>query len=392
MHTEVREYVRKWATTDPAAMIVELGSRNTSGERIRDLFAGTRYLGVDAVAGVDVDVVANAADWRPDEPVDLVVCCEMFEHTPRWREVVANSFHMLRPGGRAVFTCAGPERRVHGVNHDDPDQPGYYQNVTPEELWIAMDAAGFVDTSVRSVPHRSTHLGGTDTQGTGQRPEDRETGNVVLTCLLTSQPDPQRQRRWEPDPAILDTWADSIRGATAVVLMDEPAPYPAAVVQRVESSLLNPYYARWHHYRRWLAEYPDIGKVWITDGSDVEMLREPWGHMEPGTLYVGSEPEVVGCSWMRVNHHDPTIAAWIRRNARLPLLNAGLVGGHREVVMRFVEHLCRDLDRFPDDSDMGAFNFTAYGGRFDARVETGPRIHTVFKANADNGQAFWRHR
>src|SRR5450759_1581776 len=124
MHAEAKEYAARWATNDPAITVVELGSRNTSSARVRDLFRGTQYLGVDAVPGDDVDVVANAAEWLPAAPVDLVLCCELFEHTPRWAEIVVNALLMLRPGGRAVFTCAGPGRAVHGVNHDDPDLPG----------------------------------------------------------------------------------------------------------------------------------------------------------------------------------------------------------------------------------------------------------------------------
>lgn len=168
MHKEAYRYVSKFSTT--TAAVVELGSRNTYGARIRDLFDGCAYIGVDAVDGPDVDIVANAAEWQPDTPVDLVVCCELFEHSPRWREVVANSWQMLRPQGRAVFTCAGPGRAVHGVNHDDPDRPGWYRNVTAAEMRDAMTAAGYVDVEAAQVRHRSTTLGGSDIHATGIRP------------------------------------------------------------------------------------------------------------------------------------------------------------------------------------------------------------------------------
>jgi len=170
MHIEAKDFVAQWSSNDPELTVVELGSRNTSGDRIRDLFTGTTYLGVDAVDGDDVDVVANATTWQPDEPVDLVLCCELFEHTPHWFDIVANAFNVVKPGGRVVFTCAGPGRAVHGVYHDDPDLPGYYDNVSANSLRHAMESAGFIDVEVTEVPHRSTFLGGTDTQATGVRP------------------------------------------------------------------------------------------------------------------------------------------------------------------------------------------------------------------------------
>lgn len=168
MHRQARRYVARFATR--TGTIVELGSRDTSQMRVRDLFAGCSYVGVDASPGADVDIVVNAADWQPPAPVDVVVCCEVFEHSPLWREIIANAFAMLRPGGRAVFTCAGPGRAVHGVGHDDADSPGWYANLTAGELSAAMTSAGFTDVECAQVRHRSTRQRGSDIQATGVRP------------------------------------------------------------------------------------------------------------------------------------------------------------------------------------------------------------------------------
>lgn len=169
MHDESRAYISQWST-DEQISVVELGSRHTWGEPIRGLFKNANYHGIDAQHGDGVDEVANASTWQPPNPVDLVVCSEVFEHTPRWREIVANSFHMLTVGGRAVFTCAGPGRAIHGVGTDSPDDRDYYVNVSPHELFEAMKSAGFVEVKAGNVPHRSTPLSGTDTQATGVRP------------------------------------------------------------------------------------------------------------------------------------------------------------------------------------------------------------------------------
>lgn len=402
MHAEARAFVGRWAEevfagADPEGLfVIELGSRNTSGERVRDLFGGARYLGVDAVAGAGVDVVANAAEWSPPDEADLVVCCEMFEHTPRWREVVRNAYAMLRPGGRAVFTCAGPGRRVHGVNHDDPDQPGYYGNVSASELRLAMAEAGFSEVGVQSVPHLSTNLGGSDTQATGIRPDPNggvPRVNMVMTSLLTAAPDPQRGRRWDPDPSILDRWAGSILSAESVVVSDDAGfRHPGARVETVRPLPLSPYYARWFHCQGVLAEAANVDRVFITDGSDVRMLREPWGLMEHGLIYVGSEPMLLGCDWMRDSHQNPAMRRWMRRHTRLPLLNAGILGGYRREVLQFLGALCENLRQYPDVSDMAVFNFTARMAPWRDRVVTGPQVHTDFKSYSDNGVAWFSHK
>lgn len=166
MHDEAFSFVgRQVKRIGPVRTVVEIGSRETWGPRIRDLFTDTEYVGIDPIAGPGVDVVANGAVWQPDAPVDLVVCCEVFEHSPRWRDIVANAFAMLSQGGVAIFTCAGPGRPKHGVNHDDPDQPGWYANVAPADLWAAMRAAGFVQVEAEG----GQSYAGTDTYAIGWR-------------------------------------------------------------------------------------------------------------------------------------------------------------------------------------------------------------------------------
>lgn len=167
MHAEAFAYVARWATEE-AVSVVEIGARHTWGPRLRPLFPNATYVGIDPVAGDDVDVVANGATWQPDKPVDVVICAEVFEHTPRWEDIVVNAAAMLKPGGRVIFTCAGPGRAVHGVNDDDPDRPGWYANVHFSDLVAAM-RPHLAEVHAAEVPHQSTHLGGTDTQATGVR-------------------------------------------------------------------------------------------------------------------------------------------------------------------------------------------------------------------------------
>lgn len=154
------DYVARFATAEPVA-VVEIGSRNVNGTA-RDQFPHASWHGIDAQTGPGVDEVADGATWQPPATVDLVVCTEVFEHTPNWRDIVVNTARMLRSGGRAVFTCAGPGRAPHGVHVDDPIRPGWYANVSIAELHAAMVDAGYVDVDVEQF--------GEDTRATGTKP------------------------------------------------------------------------------------------------------------------------------------------------------------------------------------------------------------------------------
>ena len=233
--------------------------------------------------------------------------------------------------------------------------------------------------------------------------EYRTERDVVLTCLLTSVTDPQRGRRMSPDLAALDVLLKSVT-SPAVVFHDEleAVDGPARTFVKVDPVPgLNPYFARWLHFWRYLRDHPEIRYVWCVDGTDVEQLHEP--ALEPGRLYLGYEPTVVGCEWMRTHHRAAVVTEFIDANADRTLLNAGVVGGHRDVVMPFLHDLIRAYwdnaaDRFHridtqtlGVGDMGIFNQVAWT-RYADRIVYGPRVTTVFKANDRNDYSWWRHK
>ena len=155
MHDNAFDLVRRIVQSlPPLRTVVEFGSRIVNGS-VREIFTdAATYVGVDAVAGPGVDVVADAANWRPATPcVDCVVCCEVLEHTPRGREIIASAFRALRPGGCLVVTCASAGRAPHSADGDGPPKPGeYYENVAPDDLTGWCRAAGFAVTLLGPPP------------------------------------------------------------------------------------------------------------------------------------------------------------------------------------------------------------------------------------------------
>jgi len=151
MHDAALKFVADFAaitgleTADVVA--VDIGGRETNGHA-RWIFRNARWTVVDAADGPGVDIVADGATWQPDQPVPLVLCTELFEHTPAMREILANIYAMLEDGGMCVMTMAGPGRAVHGLYHDDPLVPGHYANIEPDELEFALQTAGFSEWEV----------------------------------------------------------------------------------------------------------------------------------------------------------------------------------------------------------------------------------------------------
>lgn len=144
MHAEAYGWISETLTRLPAPRsVLEFGSRNINGS-VRGLFQDVVYVGVDQRPGPDVDVVADAVTYRPETPVDLLVCAEVLEHADQAQALVANAVSCVRPGGHLLITCAMPHRRRHSGTDGGPVRWGeYYQNVRPAELeaWLATAGA-----------------------------------------------------------------------------------------------------------------------------------------------------------------------------------------------------------------------------------------------------------
>src|SRR5690606_5041250 len=121
--------------------------------------------------------------------------------------------------------------------------------------------------------------------------EFRDLDDVVMTCLLTAQKDPQRGRAMSAQASMLSDWRKSLPGHVRPVVLHTSLQGELPGTELVQvTQFINVYFERWLGYYRWLRDHPEVGRVWCTDGTDVVMLRDPFAEMVPGRLYVGSEP------------------------------------------------------------------------------------------------------
>lgn len=153
MHQAVLDWVQsKLAKLPPRARVVELGSYDINGS-VRPLFGDVAYVGVDVREGPGVDVVADAATFKPDQPPDTVISCEVLEHVAQAADVIANAYDMLAPGGLLLLTGAMNPRPPHSLVDGGAVRPGeYYKNADPGELLRWLEP--FVDVEIEAHPDR----------------------------------------------------------------------------------------------------------------------------------------------------------------------------------------------------------------------------------------------
>lgn len=275
------------------------------------------------------------------------------------------------------------------------------------ELFTALDEHDGVESTMTQADLNYSEGPGKELRMQSRHSADyiefRELDDVVLTCLLTRQTDPQRSKPMDAKPEALAALRKSVKGHRFIVLHTD-LPEGSLPEQVKVEQYINPYFERWLRYFHWLRDHPEVGRVWCVDGTDVTMLRDPFPEMEPGVLYVGSEPSTLRNEWMLKHHPDRKINTFMREHPNLQLLNAGLLGGDRQTVMAFCQAMCKEF--FDDHTewifgweterlgvgDMGAFQWVARN-RFGDRLSYGSYVNTVFKADETNNKvSWWKHK
>ncbi|WP_447402195.1 glycosyltransferase family 2 protein [Klebsiella variicola] len=309
--------------------------------------------------------------------------------------------------GRGMYEHSDLALRIHNAGLTT----WAYADVTGSEKLIhSLDEHEAVERSVPK-PDRvalvernvKIHNERRDTSFTGYV-EYRRQSDVVITTLLTSEPDPQRGSKMTASPDMLNKWASSLRQCVGIALVDELQTAPAGIeLYRVPDVKMNVYFRRWLHIWQHLREHPEYRFVWCTDGTDVEMLRAPWEEMLPGMVYVGSEPKTYADIWAKQNHPELIYQEFIDAHRNDVMLNAGLLGGSRADVMSFAHGIIRLYYRIESYrfwkkeqagaavGDMIAFGLVAQS--FADRIITGPLVHSVFKTDGLGKEiAWWKHK
>lgn len=154
MHNAAMEYIFKsfhaWRNDKTNLSVLEIGSLDINGS-VRPMFKPFQasYTGIDMQEGPGVDIVVDAAKFINFEAYDVIVCAEVFEHTPYWPQIIQNSYNNLLPGGVFIATMAGEGRPPHSAIDENPIRDWeHYSNIGWWELQQKLKLVGFKNVNV----------------------------------------------------------------------------------------------------------------------------------------------------------------------------------------------------------------------------------------------------
>lgn len=266
----------------------------------------------------------------------------------------------------------------------------YMDVVGSEQLIHSMDEHQEVASSIAKIERRmmaqnNAQLLEASASSSEYAPYGR---NIVLTCYFSGVIDPQRDERWTADHKAVEKLEYSVQARG----LDFELIHNCFNLPNLTTIQGSPYFERWLKQYQYLRDHPEVDFVFITDATDVDMLNNPFPHIGRDVLYVGDEPgQTLSNSWLLSRHQEPVVNQYFREHPDLPLLNCGVVGGSRELVMA----LCHDMWAYSlkhpsETTDMGIFNYlmhTKYAG-----ADYGRHVTTEFKKFERSSNAWFRHK
>jgi glycosyltransferase involved in cell wall biosynthesis len=216
--------------------------------------------------------------------------------------------------------------------------------------------------------------------------------NQILTCFFTGINDPQRTEQWTADLTLIDDLIDSLNGLGLVIIHDcfDVTEYRGAKLIRVEPGG-NPYTKRWIEYKKYI-ENNEIENVFCVDATDVQVLKNPFDEISKNRIYIGDEKSTIHNDWLRRHHNKPIFARFFMSFRRKVLLNAGIVGGNRNILLRFLKDLTELIGNNDVGlTDMAAVNYIAYT-KYQMELSHGEQVNTVFKSYQPNDISWFKHK
>lgn len=284
----------------------------------------------------------------------------MFEHTDYSNRIHNNALTKFR-----VMDVAGSSDLIYSM--DEHREAASSITVTERQIGLRNNRPLYAAslTSTEFKPYRSAPVG---------------TRDIVMTGYFTSTPDFQREdQNWSADYKAIEPLINSVtkHGVDMVLLhdcFDLPNKYECTI---------DPYWNRFLRAYEYLRDNPDVRGVFMVDATDVTMLNNPFTdpRMDPRMLYVGDEQAKLGINWIRRRAFMGPFNGFVSRNQNEQLLNAGIIGGSRDTVLKFLHAmLTAYADSKMEVNDMVALNYVARS-QFGNRLAHGTGlVNNVFKS------------
>lgn len=248
---------------------------------------------------------------------------------------------------------------------------------------------------------------------------DSFSSNIICASLFTGVYDVNRNELLPSDDfQIIKNWVDSIQklGLQGIVFHNN---FSEKTISEHENDQLRffkvdfdtPLSAnafRYLVYYDFLKKYGNqVQNIFVTDIGDVEVVRNPF--IDPlflsntESLFCGDEEEVLDNPWMKdhcthLRNQIPGFSDFEEKNKSKTLLNCGVIGGQRDVMLELLAQLVQIhtahtiSNQTPFTLDMGAFNFVART-QFSDRLRHGFPVNTRFKSyESERLDCWFRHK
>lgn len=227
--------------------------------------------------------------------------------------------------------------------------------------------------------------------------------NAVLSAYFNYSEDGQRGVIWDADikqlwPLINSCQKNYCRLVIFHNGLIDPPNYEGVEFVKVSPGNYSPNVYRWFCFLDYLKSNP-FGKVFMTDSTDVEMLRNPFNDMQSGLIYSGYEEKETDNNWMK-SKQEPLLTIpdyrQVIESVKEPLLNCGLVGGSYGIVLSVLEKWTSIHNEFTNgilkSTDMSVYNYTLRK-HFSNIINFGDHINTKFKQyETENKTAWFKHK
>lgn len=240
-----------------------------------------------------------------------------------------------------------------------------------------------------------------------------EVKQVIFTTYYTGKPNPQKTAI-EAVPnsfELIQPWYDSIvrLGLHGIIFHDglTDAFVEENSCENIEFKFVN-YISgrglndeRYYVYLRELIQKKGIEWVLTTDLFDVEFLKDPFEYItNKNVIYVGSETLksahiVDGEIWPVIKNKARQaygkVPSWWS-GAVKHLLNAGILGGHRDIILRLFNLMIEDFDKI--DASLNTNMFVLAKCILENKIifSTGYPLHSLYKKYEKTGGFYIRHK
>lgn len=226
---------------------------------------------------------------------------------------------------------------------------------------------------------------------------------IILTTYFTGKKDPQRKKQWGLDDySIFKKWAESIKShkINGIIFHDNLSnnfiykhENDNIKFKRCDKNYIwstNDF--RFFVYRDYVNTNTDLQKIFMTDISDVVIKQNPFSNIKSDKIYAGYD-NMGMIRWSKIKGFGlvPEYSSFWKTLENKKVINAGVVGGYREIVLSFLNKMKEQFEKInrpKENNNMAVFNYVMHK-YFKNDLIVGSPVTSNFKRYENSRKDVW---